>query len=83
MVRITIDASLPDKLSQLQEPAELFTVEGRRLGHFRPEVPTVLTVADARARDMCPFSEEELEAARSELSEGRSLAEIWKELGRQ
>jgi hypothetical protein len=83
MVRITIDAKLPERLATLREPAELVTEEGRRVGRFLPEGPVMLTLAEARAAGLCPFSDEEIESMRSETFEGRPLAEVWKDLGRQ
>lgn len=83
MVRITIDANLPDRLAALHEPAELYSADGRRVGRFLPEAPVVLTVSQAREADLCPYTDEELERFRTEPGEGQSLAEIWKELGRQ
>jgi hypothetical protein len=78
-----MDASLPDRLAHLKEPAELFTEEGRRIGRFMPEGPVMLSVSEARAADMCPFSDEEIETMRSEPFEGQLLADVWKDLGRR
>jgi hypothetical protein len=33
--------------------------------------------------DQCPYTDEELEEMRRDRSGGRTLAEIWKELGRE
>jgi len=83
MVRITVDSNLPSRLSDLREPAELYSPDGHRIGCFLPDAPAVLTVAQARESDLCPFTDEELERFRTEPGEGRPLAEIWKDLGRR
>jgi len=83
MVRITVDSNLPERLTQLREPAELFTEEGRRIGRFVPEGPVMFTVGEARAADMCPFDDEDIEKMRSEPFVGQPLADIWKDLGRR
>ncbi len=36
MTRLTVDASLPEKLANLQQPAELCDASGRVLGHYIP-----------------------------------------------
>jgi hypothetical protein len=82
MVRITVGTDLPERLARLQEPAELITREGRRLGHFFPDTPVIMTVPEARGMGLCPFTDEELEQAHSTAGEGRPLTEIWKDLGR-
>lgn len=78
MVRITADKDLRDRLGGLAEAAELFDESGRSLGFVVParSVPTV------RPEDQCPFSPIELAAMRAEPGE-QSLADIWRELGKE
>jgi hypothetical protein len=78
MVRITADKDLRDRLGGLREAAELFDESGRSLGFVVParSVPIV------RPEDRCPYSPAELAAMRAEPGD-QTLAEIWRELGRE
>jgi hypothetical protein len=38
---------------------------------------------ELKPSDQCPYTEEELEEMRRDRSGGKTLAEIWKELGRE
>jgi hypothetical protein len=79
MTKIIVDSTLRDKLSAIKDAVELCDEEGRTLGRFLPS---------GHDRDLLsgasfpiPFSDEEIARRRQEKG-GRSLAEIWKSLGR-
>jgi hypothetical protein len=75
---VVIDADLRARLRGLNMPLELLDETGHVLGHFTP----AFRPADAdELMKSCPYSEEELEQFRREPG-GRTLAEIWKSLGR-
>ncbi|MBI1902735.1 MAG: hypothetical protein HYS13_16670 [Planctomycetia bacterium] len=77
MTRVTIDDSLCAKLDGVSGPVELCDNSGRVVGKFLPSgEPATLW-----PQDECPYTEEELEAMRKTKG-GRTLAEIWKSLGR-
>ena len=79
MVRLVVDDAFRQQLEQLNTPVDLCDVSGRVLGQFIPQDDFDYQQAIA---DGCPYSEEELRKARNETG-GRSLAEIWRELGQQ
>jgi hypothetical protein len=73
MTRITVDDSLSKQLGQIGHTVEICNPAGLSLGHF---VPTLKPHSD----DGCPYSEQELAEMRAQQG-GRTLSEIWKELG--
>jgi hypothetical protein len=78
MNQVTVDEGLKDRLKGLAEQTELFDESGRKLGYFLPaDVYRDLLNALVDAE----FSEDELERA-CQQTDGRSLAEILKTLGR-
>ena len=78
MEQLVIDAALKARLLDLKVPLELKDETGHILGHFTPS----FRPADAdELMKTCPHTEEELEQFRREPG-GRTLAEIWKSLGR-
>ena len=78
MTKVTVDESLRSKLNTFTEHVELCDASGRTIGHFLPEeVYRKLLYSSVEI----PLSEEEMERRRREKG-GRSLAEIWKSLGR-
>lgn len=80
MGRVIADDGLRAKLNDLIEIVEVATPEGKVIGRFVPE-DEFQEMQYARAIQSCPFSEEELER-RSKETEGSSLAEFWKRMGR-
>ena len=79
MTKVVVDASLDAKLTSLREPAELCDHSGRILGFFHPVAqPSEATAA----RDLSPFSDEEVERRRQQRS-GSSLEEVLERLNRQ
>jgi hypothetical protein len=73
MSRITIDASLPDKLLALTHPVELCDARGQVVGRFTP-------VLAGRFEGVEPqISEEEIQRRKQEGG-GRKLAEIMADL---
>jgi hypothetical protein len=77
MTRIVIDEKLRTLLGSLAEPIELCDSAGQTIGHFLPEEAfkqMALAWANASVTD------EELNQRRQEPG-GRTLAEIWKDLG--
>jgi hypothetical protein len=83
MVRITIPSNLEAALGELNSPAELCTDDGRVLGRFIPAGPLHLSVEEARRLHLCPFTDEELAEAAAEPAEGRTLAQIMRDLEQQ
>jgi hypothetical protein len=81
MVKITLDAELREKLSGLNEPVELCDELGHSVGRFLPTAMfDDLWYAALAERSGEP--KEELRQAHAEEG-GRTLAEIWKSLGRK
>lgn len=78
MSKITLDTDLRAKLNGLNEPMELCDESGSVVGHFLP-VELYREMLFAWADSLVP--PEEWERLRQEKG-GRSLAEIWKSLGR-
>ncbi|MBW3599534.1 MAG: hypothetical protein KY475_19955 [Planctomycetes bacterium] len=78
MTQITVDDLLSNTLCELQEPVELCDASGRTLGQFVPTSSLPLV----KESDNCPYTEEELQEMRKAKGGGRTLAEIWKDLGR-
>jgi hypothetical protein len=79
MSKVIIDDALGLKLGSCATTVELCDQTGRLLGHFIPvrQAETISLLGDR-----CPYTEAELRAARDEIG-GRTLAEIWKTLGRE
>ena len=78
MTRVVVDDVLRARLAGLMDQVELCDESGRVLGHFIPKEGPPGPSADA---DGCPYTPEELRRFQQEAG-GRSLAEIWKDLGR-
>lgn len=79
MSRVILDPQLRSKLNGLNEQVEICDEAGKTLGHFVPEsLYREFLVAWSRSN----LSDEELERRRRE-PRGRTLAEIWKELGQE
>lgn len=80
MGKLILDAELRKKLNGLNEPMEICDEGGQTLGHFLPATAFDDLFYAALAVDS-PHSKEELRRRHREIG-GRSLAEIWKSLGR-
>jgi hypothetical protein len=78
MEQLVIDDVLRAKLRNLSIPLELQDENGHILGHFTPSFRP--TDADELMKT-CPYTDDELDQFEREPG-GRSLAEIWKDLGR-
>ena len=81
MSKLTLDAELRRKLNGLNEPVEVCDEAGQTVGHFLPTGLYEDLFYKALAAES-PHSQEELKRRHSEIG-GRSLAEIWKRLGRE
>jgi hypothetical protein len=80
MGKVTLDPELRAKLNGLDEQIEVCDESGRTLGHYLPaDLYEELFYAALAAES--PHSKEELKRRHRETG-GRSLAEIWKSLGR-
>jgi hypothetical protein len=80
MSKITLDAALRNKLNGLNETLEVCDESGETVGHFLPaEVYRKMLYQIAEAQ--CPHTSEELRAMRTQ-SDGRTLAEFWRSVGR-
>lgn len=77
MSKLTVDDELRSKLNGLTETIELCDVQGQTLGHVLP--PGLYKVLVHAWLDS-QITPEEIERRRGE-PKGRSLAEIWKDLG--
>jgi hypothetical protein len=80
MVRITLDDELRSKLNGLNEPVEVCDETGRAVGRFLPAAMYDDLWYGALA-EKTGEPKEELRRAHAEDG-GRTLAEIWKTLGR-
>jgi hypothetical protein len=81
MSKITIDADLRGKLNGFNEHLEICNEAGQTVGHFLPaELYDELFYAALAAES--PHTKEELKRRHQETG-GRSLAEIWRRLGRE
>jgi hypothetical protein len=79
MSRILLDPQLQAKLNGLNEHLELCDADGHTVGHFLPDAlyrKMIYQIAEAA----CPDSPEDLARMESETG-GRTLAEIWRDLG--
>ncbi len=80
MSKVTLDQNLRAKLNGLDEPVEVCDEQGKTVGHFLPaDIYEGLFYAALAAES--PHTPEELRRRHQETG-GRSLAEIWKRLGR-
>lgn len=77
MTRLTLDARAIAELQTATGEVEICDEAGRPLGIFRPFSAAGMSM---RGRGESPFSEAELEERSGDLS-GRSLQEVWQELG--
>ena len=80
MGRLTLDPDLRNKLNGLNEPIEVCDEAGHTVGHFLPADLYEDLFYKALAAES-PHSKEELKRRHHETG-GRSLAEIWRSLGR-
>lgn len=80
MTKLTLDVGLRSKLNGLDEPIEVCDEAGQTVGHFLP-APVFDDLLYAALSAESPHSKEELRRRHQETN-GRSLAEIWRDLGR-
>jgi hypothetical protein len=80
MRRLTLDPMLMERLNGLTEHIELCDETGQTVGHFLP-TSVYEDLFFAALASESPHSKEELRRRYNETG-GRSLAEIWKSLGR-
>lgn len=78
MATITIDSAMSAQFGILTDPVIVLDPSGRKLGHF---VPETMSWEQARIADGCPHSVEELQSMRA-ATEGETLADFWKRMGR-
>lgn len=78
MSRLILNDAFSHQLGQFTNPVELCDQSGKALGHF---VPSGLSWAGVLKGDGCPYSPDELARMQRETG-GRTLAEIWRRLGR-
>jgi len=76
MQQVIVDDSLRTRLGNLAELLELRDEGGQLIGHYVPAGTS--RVAEGAT---CPLSDEEIEELRKQTG-GRSLAEIWRDVGR-
>jgi hypothetical protein len=79
MTKIVVDEPLRSKLHDLKDPAELCDESGQTVGHFLP--PQLYHSLLYKALEEPGLTPEEIERRLAKPG-GRSLAEIWKRLGR-
>jgi hypothetical protein len=79
MAKLTLDATLRDRLNGLDEHLELCDEDGRTVGHYLPEAE-YKKLLYAAVEAACPHTPEQLERLRHGTG-GRTLAEIWRSLG--
>ena len=80
MGKLTLDSDLRNKLGSLGAPVEFCDEAGHVVGHFLP-APLYEDLFYAALAAESPHTKEELKRRHAERG-GRSLAEIWKSLGR-
>ena len=81
MTKVTLDESLRAKLNGLNEELEICDTDGRTVGHFVPS-DQYREMVYAWVESQSGITEEELQRRiREETGKGRTLAEIWKDLG--
>ena len=78
MSKVTVDESLRSKLNGFDEQVEFCDESGAVVGMFLP-MGLYLKLMDPQ--DGCPYSAEELQQSLQDGTPGRTLAEIWKDLG--
>lgn len=76
MVTLTADASLPEALRQLEEPAEIRDTAGTLIGYFTPAAQEDAFYREARAH----FDPEETRRRRESGAEGYTTAEVLEHL---
>jgi hypothetical protein len=79
MTKVVVDETLKTRLHDLRDHVELCDESGQTVGHYLPAA-LYQSLLYAGVGDP-PISQEEIER-RLEVPGGRSLAEIWKSLGR-
>ena len=79
MSKIVMDEALQRKLNGCAEQVEFCDNSGRTVGHFVP-ADLYKKLLYAYAESQCPYSKQEIEESLDERG-GRTLAEIWKDLG--
>jgi len=77
MGSLVVDDPLGAEMERIMDPVEIRDRKGRVLGLFQPLTKAPLVLPS----DQCPHTEDELRRS-LEQSGGRSLADIWKSLGR-
>ena len=81
MDKVILDETLEAKLNGLNKALEVCDRNGRTLGHFLPP-DLYKEMVYAWAESQSGITMEELERRRrEEKGKGRTLAEIWKDLG--
>ena len=79
MTRVTVDPQLRSKLNGLDDQVEICDESGKTVGRFLPEqLYRQLLVAWSRE----DFPDDELQRRRAEPM-GRSLPEVWEQLGQK
>jgi hypothetical protein len=76
MQQVVLDSATRSQLGGLTRLSELRDENGQLLGHYVPAAGTIVAEAGE-----CPFTEGEIEELRQQTG-GRSLREIWRDLGR-
>jgi hypothetical protein len=80
MNRVVVDEAVRAKLNGQSEQLELWDESGHELGHY---LPADKFRALLRACGQSLFTDVEVRQAEEQPRTGKSLGEIWKELGRQ
>jgi hypothetical protein len=89
MTKVTLDEALRAKLNGLGDEVEICDADGQPVGYFVPAARYTAVMTERKwhydyVMKKCPISDEELERRRrEEKGKGRTLAEIWKDLGVQ
>ncbi len=81
MSKITLDSALRSKLNGLNEALEICDETGATVGHFVPAGAHRKFLYQI-AESQCPYTREQLDEMRKQTG-GRTLKEIWKELGQE
>lgn len=83
MCKVTLDDELRARLNGLNEELEICEADGRTVGHFVPS-DVYRQLLYAWVESQSGITEEELQRRiGEETDKGRTLAEIWKDLGVQ
>jgi hypothetical protein len=81
MTKVTLDEQMRAKLNGLNEELEICDTDGRTVGHFVPP-DQYREMLYAWAESQSGITMEELDRRRrEEKGKGRTLAEIWMDLG--